>query len=83
MPGINNHVVVSNIKGYSYEFDLTYKYTIVLGDSGTGKSCLIDCISRAQPKSAKVKQQHTATILSDYEFRVLNSDILVNNRYAD
>ena len=72
MPKIDNHVVVRNIKGYSYEFDLTSKYTIVLGDSGTGKSCLIDCIFRAQPKSAKVKQQHTATVLSDYEFRVFS-----------
>lgn len=83
MSKIDNHVIVSNIKGYSYEFDLTSKYTIVLGDSGTGKSCLIDCIFRAQHKSTKVKQQRTAMVMSDYEFRVLNSEILMNTRYTD
>lgn len=83
MGGTNNHVVVTNISGYKYEFDLNSKYTVILGDSGTGKTCLLDCISRAGPKSERSKKQYTAFIESQYEFHVLRSDALMHTKHKN
>lgn len=70
-----NEVVVKDYRsGVSYRFNIVSKYTIICGDSGTGKSVLIDMIRRATVLANKRSKRPAYSIYSRFNFAVLTDD---------
>ena len=76
IPEVSSHVVIKNMKGCSFEFDLNSKFTVIVGNSGIGKSYLINTISRSGPYKKKYDRRYTAVIESDYDFCILRDEII-------
>lgn len=74
MNSLNEVVVKDYRNGVSYKFNIGSKYTIICGDSGTGKSVLIDMIRRATTLSNKRSKRPAYSINSQFDFIVLSDE---------